>query len=81
MRETRERRGGGEMSKAPKILWERSGCKVGWIAFATREDAESYVEGVRQRAAEMAADGYDFGYCVPGQISKNAKGEFVLVIP
>jgi alpha/beta superfamily hydrolase len=70
------------MSKtAPTPIWERSGCKVGWLGFATRADAEAYVEGVRERAADMAAQGYDFGYCVPGQIQENAKGEFVLTIP
>ena len=47
-----------------------TGCKVGWVVFATRADAEAWVEGVKAEAVKQADAGYDFGYCAPGQISK-----------
>lgn len=66
---------------APKPLYSRSGCKVGWDFYATREDAEAAVADAEATAARMAADGYDFGYCIPGAITEVADGTFRVTVP
>ena len=67
--------------KLPTPVKEVSGCKVGWLFFKTREDAEAYVEGVQAEAAKQWAAGYDFGYCLPGEIRETDDGLFQLTIP
>ena len=60
---------------------ERSGCKVGWRTYATREEAEVCSEAAKHNAKLDAALGYDFGYQAPGSISTNSDGTFTVCIP
>lgn len=62
------------------LVRTRSGCKVGWEYYSTREFAEARVERAREHAARQAAEGYDFGYSVPGEITECADGTFRLTI-
>ena len=66
---------------APKPLYSRSGCKVGWYFYSTRADAEAAVAAAVERAVRMVADGYDFGYSVPGEITEVADGTWRVTIP
>lgn len=65
----------------PKAASIRSGCKVGWYTYATREEAEEAAAAARWNAGIKARYGYDFGYCSPGEIRETAAGEFVVTIP
>ena len=65
--------------KLPKPLRTKSGCKVGWMFFATREEAEAWLPAVEKTASAKAARGYDFGYSRPGVITEiEHSGEFRL---
>mgnify|MGYP003403695987 CR=1 FL=1 len=58
-----------EIEKAlPKPIRYRSGCKVGWNTYATREEAEIASAHYKEKGAESSALGYDFGYQCPGEI-------------
>lgn len=59
----------------------RTGCKVGWRTYATREEAEACSKAARHNAAIQAGFGYDFGYCAPGSITKLDNGHFEVCIP
>lgn len=54
------------------LLDSRSGCKVGWNVWSTREEAEADSPKQREDAYRKAARGYDFGYCMPGEIREYA---------
>ena len=64
------------MSDLPRPIREEHGCKVGWLIFATREDAVAWREGVKAEARKRWNEGYDFGYCLPGAIEETVNGEF-----
>jgi hypothetical protein len=46
----------------------RSGFKVSWNYYDTREDADKCAEIARNNAAYYREKGYDFGYCSPGSV-------------
>jgi len=54
----------------PKEDGMRSGCKVGWRYYRSREDAEKASVAARHNAEIQWSLGYDFGYCSPGSIEK-----------
>ncbi len=58
----------------------RSGCKVGWRAYKTRKEAEVCAAAARHNASIQANLGYDFGFCMPGNISE-CDGRFIVVVP
>lgn len=59
----------------------RSGMKVAWYSYATRAEAEAAAETAEVDAVERARLGYDFGYCVPGEIRETADGLFTVTVP
>lgn len=52
----------------PEGLSQRSGCKVSWRTYATREEAEAAATVAIHNAEIDSGLGYDFGYCSPGYI-------------
>jgi len=57
----------------------RVGCKVSWRYYHSKEDAETCALAAKNNGRIMAGQGYDFGYCAPGAITKVAEdsnGEF-----
>ena len=59
----------------------RSGCKVGWRTYATREEAEACAKAAHENAIVLACRGYDFGYQMPGSIRQLADDRFEVCIP
>ena len=45
-----------------------SGCKVGWETYDNEAEALVASERARVDARRKAGLGYDFGYCVPGEV-------------
>jgi hypothetical protein len=52
----------------PKSVDLRVGCKVSWHYYATEEEAKRAAEIAKHNAIIDAGRGYDFGYCMPGEI-------------
>lgn len=46
----------------------RSGIKVSWHYYETKEEAEKCAEAAKHNAVRQRELGYDFGYCSPGEI-------------
>lgn len=63
-----------EPANMPKSVDTRVGCKVAWETYATEEEAAIASDYWRKLAIYKAIQGYDFGYCVPGEIRKVDKG-------
>lgn len=63
----------------PTPLSQRSGCKVGWLTFATEDEAKAASKVAMAEADVRADQGYDFGYCSPGSIEKVADGYEVCI--
>ena len=60
---------------------KRSGIKVNWYNFETRELAEK-ASTVASHNAEVAWNqGYDFGYQSPGKITEEEDGTFTVCVP
>lgn len=59
----------------------RSGCKVGWRTYSDKSLADKCAEAAKHNAKIKAAQGYDFGYCMPGYITKLDDGRFEVCIP
>jgi hypothetical protein len=70
-----------EMPKYPKPVSTRSGCKVGWYTYDNLADATKCADIAAARATEMRCYGYDFGYCVPGEITTRADGTYCVTVP
>jgi len=64
----------------PEPVKMGSGCKVGWMYYSNLDDAEECSRLARLEAGRKASDGYDFGYQVPGEITKQ-DNLFKVVIP
>lgn len=47
----------------------RSGCKVSWYYYDSREDADACAKVAKHNARIALSEGYDFGYCGPGSVS------------
>lgn len=65
-------------SKLPEYTIKDVGCKVSWYSFKTEEDAKKASEIAIHNAAIDASNGYDFGFCSPGQIVKEEDGTFTV---
>ncbi len=65
-------------SKLPEPISKNFGCKVGWLKFATRAEAEAWLPEVEASASRKMAAGHDFGWSRPGEIRENDAGEFIL---
>lgn len=63
------------------MLHSRQGCKVGWEWYPTKAEARKRSVEARGEASKLAAQGYDFGYCVPGMIRPEADGTFCVTVP
>ena len=61
-------------AEVPEPLSRRQGCKVGWLVYATREEAEVASKAAIYNAKIDASMGYDFGYCCPGSITQLKDG-------
>ena len=51
------------------LIRENYGCKVGWQTFDNEAEAKAASEQAKKEAIRKAGLGYDFGYCVPGNIT------------
>ena len=58
----------------------RNGCKVGWLTFPTEELASECSKSAIYNAEILRSKGYDFGYVVPGSVTKIENG-WEVVIP
>lgn len=65
----------------PKPLKQESGCKVGWMFYATREEAEECSRIAQEEAAHKSNIGYDFGWSWPGSIEKMQSGTWRVTVP
>lgn len=63
------------------LIKEESGCKVGWKWYSTESEAKAAAKKASAEADKLAAQGYDFGYQVPGSMRKNDDGTFVVTVP
>jgi hypothetical protein len=59
----------------------RSGIKVGWRTYKTREEADRCATAAKHNAIIDRAAGYDFGYNMPGTVEATADGRFEVCIP
>ncbi len=60
---------------------ERGGCKVRWATYATIEEAEAAAAWAKVEAGIKADQGYDFGYCCPGEIGPGRPDGFEVTFP
>jgi hypothetical protein len=59
-----------------KFVWETypehqtrsTGCKVSWLYYDNREDADVASAAAKHNAERQLQLGYDFGYCRPGSV-------------
>jgi hypothetical protein len=58
----------------PTPISKRSGGKLGWSMYATRPEAERAAEIARHNARLDEAQGYDWGFCTPGEITARPGG-------
>lgn len=58
-----------------------SGCRVGWEFYATQEEADQRVADAEALAAAKAAEGHDFGYCLPGEVTPMGDGTWRVTVP
>ena len=60
-------------------LREEHGNKVGWLVYTTEELASECSTAALINAVILSQRGYDFGYCVPGDIRKVDDGYCVTI--
>lgn len=60
----------------PKAVERRSGIKVRWLYFRTEAEAKACSEIAKHNGAVDRANGYDHGYCEPGEIHGPGKQNF-----
>lgn len=58
---------------------QRSGNKVGWRTYKTKAEANTVAKWARVEAKIKSRQGYDFGYCSPGSITKTEDGYEVCI--
>jgi hypothetical protein len=61
-------------TKYPPHDESRSGAKVGWLYYKRHADAKAASAIAKSEAEYLARAGYDFGYCMPGTITKVTDG-------
>jgi len=69
------------MGNYPSHQRARSGCKVSWLVYADKADAEQAAAVARKEARRLDGLGYDFGYQAPGRITTTPDGMFEVCIP
>lgn len=67
--------------KYPEPLDMDVGCKVIRRTYATEDDANKCAEVAAEEREVQLSRGYDFGYCWPGDITKNEDGTYTVVCP
>lgn len=66
----------------PQAFAEEAGCKVSWKRYHTEADAVRAAVVAKKEARHLAAQGYDFGFQVPGSISRSTvDGAYIVVVP
>jgi hypothetical protein len=65
----------------PVPVSTRAGAKVGWYTYNTHEEALHASVVAEEVAARMWIRGYDFGYQIPGEVTKNSDGTYTVVVP
>ena len=65
----------------PKHEDGRVGCKVSWNIYSNLADAEACAIAAKHNAVIQSGLGYDFGYCMPGSISKLPDGRYEVCLP
>lgn len=69
------------MGNYPSHQRARGGCKVSWLIYADKADAERAATIARREAKRKWQMGYDFGYQSPGNITTTEDGMFEVCIP
>jgi hypothetical protein len=59
-----------KMKAYPKADAVRSGCKVSWYFYTDRKIADKAAAAAKHNGMILEDRGYDFGYQVPGYLSK-----------
>lgn len=57
-----------------EIIRHRSGCKVSWNTYEKEETAREAAMAAQLNASNMECLGFDFGFCVPGEVKKVSDG-------
>jgi hypothetical protein len=57
------------------LLDSSTGNKVGWLYYDTRENAIKAAAVARLEATAKEAQGYDFGYSIPGEVAEVEVGQ------
>jgi len=70
-----------EQAMYPRPVEQQTGAKVSWLTFDTHEKAMQASLTAEQIAASQWMRGYDFGYHIPGRITKNPDGTFTVTVP
>jgi hypothetical protein len=65
----------------PETTEHRTGAKVSWQIYRTREEAEVCAEAAKHNAEIDWSLGYDFGYQMPGSIRQLKDGRFEVCVP
>jgi hypothetical protein len=65
----------------PVPVSTRAGSKVGWYTYNTHKEALQASVVAEEVAARMWMEGYDFGYQIPGRVTKNSDGTYTVVVP
>lgn len=52
----------------PPAVNTRSGCKVSWLYYKTKPEAEAAAKVAKRELQWMMSRGYDYGYVWPGSI-------------
>ena len=69
------------MMEYPEPLHIDVGCKVIRRKYATKAEADKCAEVAAEEMQVQLAQGYDFGYCWPGDITENDDGTYTVVCP
>lgn len=65
----------------PKPISYRGGCKVCWRTYDSMDSASKAADVARRLAKEMENQGYEWGYCSPGEIRVTNDGLLIVTCP
>lgn len=65
----------------PPALRKESGCKVKWLYYTDRSDAEVASRVAIREARQLEDLGYHWGYQCPGHIAQATDGTYAVCIP